>query len=284
MVPVRTAGNAVDRDPLLVLDVAEGQARLVVVGLEVAPAVALDPVQAEIVGLGQVDGAALGQPALPERVEGQRDQAVRQSRKPLTNPSTPSRPRGILGDGAAERDLTRNGDGLKEPRCTSGSSAARVASSPAGSTLAGTRSKASGYSARTTSTFCRDSVPLSAHMPGERSAARCLDMLRAPRRVAADARASLSESSTVRTHHVGASEVRPLERAYAAQWRIRCHPPRKRKRGGSRGAAKRRSGSPGGRAATKVHGGLLSGRLRGLASRAPLGQATLGFLTGAFAI
>jgi hypothetical protein len=134
MVPVRTAGNAVDRDPLLVLDVAEGQARLVVVGLEVAPAVALDPVQAEIVGLGQVDGAALGQPALPERVEGQRDQAVRQSRKPLTNPSTPSRPRGILGDGAAEQDLTRNGDGLKEPRCTSGSSAARVASSPAGST------------------------------------------------------------------------------------------------------------------------------------------------------
>src|SRR4051794_5314644 len=51
---------------------AAAETRLVVVGLEVFAPVALDPVQAEVVGVREVDRAVRVQAALPERVERQR--------------------------------------------------------------------------------------------------------------------------------------------------------------------------------------------------------------------
>ena len=71
MVLVHVPEDVVDGDPLLVLDVAEREARLVVRRVERLAAVALHPVGAHVVRVRHVDLAVRVQAALPERVERQ---------------------------------------------------------------------------------------------------------------------------------------------------------------------------------------------------------------------
>ena len=72
VVLVDVPGDVVDGDPLLVLDVTEGEAVLVVRPVERITAVALDPVTSEVVGVGHVDLAVRMHPAFPECVERER--------------------------------------------------------------------------------------------------------------------------------------------------------------------------------------------------------------------
>ena len=72
MVLVRAAGDVVDRDPLLVLDMSKREAGLVVRRVERLAAVPLDPVTAHVVRVRNVDLAVRVEAALPESVERQR--------------------------------------------------------------------------------------------------------------------------------------------------------------------------------------------------------------------